>query len=266
LFDRRRPEPVAGSDLAPGAPGVPAERTPTAGQQAQTLLLVTRDGGDGGALGRIIQAASGGPVLHRRPRAVADREIESAALIVVLLPRLDAEEFVATLEDRPLVRVVAVPWGTAPAHLAGAIARSATLPEALLLVGRDSAMRRYSLGVEAFFQASHAVQLGNQPGPAHAHSWHVRVRFSAGETAAGQVLVDFAAARTLLAEETDLLEGCHLNNLPPFDLADCQPTVENVVAVFFDRLEARARKLGLRVEEVTLWENPTSYATCERAA
>src|SRR5438045_3599842 len=88
---------------------------------------------------------------------------------------------------------------------------------------------------------------GGRLGPRHPHSWHVRARFAAEHAASGQVLIDSAAARALLAAETELLEGRYLNELAPFDQPDCQPTVENVLAVLFDRLEARAHAVGLHI-------------------
>lgn len=240
--------------------------TPSASRTALALLLVTPDGGDGGPLGRIVASATAGPVLHRAPAAVADDELRDAEMVVVLLPDGEAESFTTGLLDRPWTPVVTIPWRLFPAHLASAVARSDSLRDALLAAGHDAAVRQYSLGVETFFQASHAVCLTGRLGPSHTHSWHVRVCFAGDASVPGQVLVDFAEARRLLKSETDALEGQHLNDLRPFSHPDCQPTVENVVAVLFDQLDARARRIGLHVEEVTLWENPTSYASCRRAA
>jgi 6-pyruvoyl-tetrahydropterin synthase len=160
--------------------------------------------------------------------------------------------------------VAAVPWNIFPAHLASIISRTGSLAEALMVADQGDAARAYSLGVEAFFQASHAVLLSGRLGPAHAHSWHVRASFTGDDSLHDQVLVDFASARLLLKSAIADFEGAYLNTIPPFHQPECQPTVENFVAVLFDQLDARSGALGLRIEEVTLWENPTSYARCRR--
>jgi 6-pyruvoyltetrahydropterin/6-carboxytetrahydropterin synthase len=251
--------------------GIALEDRPTFGQDgldaapAPTLLLVTQDGGDGGALGRIVASATTGVVLYRTAEAVTEADLADADLAATLLTPDAARSFRARLVDRHQIPVLVVPRGLPPARLASALARTGDLPQALLALERSGTALRHSLGVETFFQASHAVRLIEAFGPAHTHSWHVRVRFVPDTALPGQVLVDFADARALLKVETDRLEGRHLNDLPPFGRPECQPTVENVVVVLFDRLDAAADRLGLRVEEVTLWENPTSYATCERA-
>lgn len=232
---------------------------------SSTLLLVTQDGGDGGALGRIATSATTGIVLQRTPDTVTRSDLDAADLIVTLLPPEAAERVRVSLADRPGVPVMAVPRGLVPAHLASALARTGTLPGALRAVERSGTALRYSLGVEAFFQASHAVRLADRLGPTHTHSWRVRVRLVPDTAVQRQVLVGFADAHALLKAETDRLEGWHLNDLPPFELPECQPTVENVAAVLFDRADAAADGLGVRVAEVTLWEHPTSYASCERA-
>ena len=248
------------------AEGPAATALPAVARPALALLLVTPDGGDAGALGRIVAATTAGPVACRAPDEVTGDDLAAAAMVVVLLPDEEAERLQAALGARPPAPVVAVPWGIFPGHLASALARTGDLAGALAEVRRERARRRYTLGIEPFFQAWHAVFLSGRLGPRHPHSWHVRARFAAEHAASGQVLIDSAAARALLAAETELLEGRYLNELAPFDQPDCQPTVENVLAVLFDRLEARAHAVGLHIEELTLWENPTSFATCRVAS
>ncbi|HEX5501929.1 MAG TPA: 6-carboxytetrahydropterin synthase [Thermomicrobiales bacterium] len=239
-----------------------AARAPAPAVGAPVVLLVTPDGGDGGPLGRLVAAAAGGRVTPCAPDAAAADDLGAPDLVVALLPAEGVATLTAALGPRLTAPVIPLPPGIWPGHLAGVLARNADLRDALETVGRDAAGRRYALGVEAFFQASHAVFLGGRLGPRHPHSWHVRACFASDERAAGQVLVDFATARGLLTAETDALEGRVLNEVPPFDQPACQPTVENVAAVLFDYVAARARPVGLLVEELTLWENPTTYATC----
>ena len=52
----------------------------------------------------------------------------------------------------------------------------------------------------------------------------------------GETEIESSPEVAMLAAETELLEGRYLNELAPFDQPDCQPTVENVLAVLFDRI------------------------------
>lgn len=97
----------------------------------------------------------------------------------------------------------------------------------------------------------------------HGHTYRLRVAVSGYPDDRGLV-IDFADLKRIVKETiVDRLDHQYLNAvLPPMNT-----TAENMVVWMFEELEkalGREGIPGLRVEEVILWETPTSYAAVKR--
>lgn len=122
----------------------------------------------------------------------------------------------------------------------------------------------YRIGVSKTFSAAHRLE--GHPGRCsslHGHTWKVEAVFSAPQIEGG-MLVDFDDARAALGEVIAPYDHSYLNEVAPFDAVP--PTAENVAREMFGRLEERARSAGwnARLESVTVWESPDTWAANER--
>ena len=109
----------------------------------------------------------------------------------------------------------------------------------------------------------------------HGHNGRVEVDVEADGLDARGMVVDFIDVR-------DVVKGWIDDNLDhrmllrrddpavkaltelgePLHLLDHNPTAENIAGIIFDQ----ARRSGIKVSEVRLWETPTSYATYRNRA
>lgn len=99
----------------------------------------------------------------------------------------------------------------------------------------------------------------------HGHTYKLQVVMS-GKVDARGLAIDFGDIKRLAKERIiDKLDHRYLNEvLPPMNT-----TAENMVVWMYEQLDAALREEGLypvvRLEEIRLWETPTSYAAVTRA-
>lgn len=99
----------------------------------------------------------------------------------------------------------------------------------------------------------------------HGHTYKLQVVMS-GKVDSRGLSIDFGDIKRLAKERIiDKLDHRYLNEvLPPMNT-----TAENMVVWMYEQLDAALREEGLhpaiRMEEVRLWETPTSYAAVTRA-
>jgi 6-pyruvoyltetrahydropterin/6-carboxytetrahydropterin synthase len=99
----------------------------------------------------------------------------------------------------------------------------------------------------------------------HGHTYKLQVVMS-GKVDARGLAIDFGDIKRLAKERIiEKLDHRYLNEvLPPMNT-----TAENMVVWMYEQLDAALREEGLypvvRLEEIRLWETPTSYAAVTRA-
>lgn len=75
------------------------------------------------------------------------------------------------------------------------------------------------------------------------------------------MVLDFGIARQVMDEVIDRYDHQYLNEIEPF--GELRPTAENVARVVYDSLLDQAEDGGhtVRLESVTVWESPETWAS-----
>ena len=116
----------------------------------------------------------------------------------------------------------------------------------------------YEVSVEISFRASHQLTLAaGEPEPVHEHQWRVRLQLEGEKLDSDGLLVDFVKAKKLLTQIADELEGKELNKVA--DLADKNPSAENVARYFYQRLAGQF-DAGAHPTAVSVQEAPGCWA------
>ncbi len=113
----------------------------------------------------------------------------------------------------------------------------------------------YEVGIVDFFNARHAVKAS----PPHTHSWRVEIKVRRPRYLGEQSLIDVEATRKTIRRLFAHYEERLLNDIPPFTFQE--PTVENLVAYFFQQIEKEFRGTNIKLHSLTIWESPTNYVT-----
>ncbi len=93
----------------------------------------------------------------------------------------------------------------------------------------------------------------------HGHTFRLKVTVS-GEVNKYGMVVNFSELKAIVKEKVlDHYDHQYLNDLPEFK--SIPTTVENIIAKVHERLSTELTNRGLRLESITLYETPTSFAT-----
>ena len=125
----------------------------------------------------------------------------------------------------------------------------------------------YEISQDVFFNARHFVTMQGVRGPAHAHSYRVRVRCqSFALDPQDHVVVGYAAIRERLTLIVKAYNNQCLNDLPPFKLKGLQTTTENLAAIIYQQLERSLDGLAIKLIEVVVWESPINSIAYRKSA
>jgi 6-pyruvoyltetrahydropterin/6-carboxytetrahydropterin synthase len=120
----------------------------------------------------------------------------------------------------------------------------------------------YRVGVKGRFSAAHRLE-GHQGkcSRLHGHTWCVEVVFSSAEVGREGMVLDFDVAGAILETVIAPFDHRYLNEVEPF--TSLQPTAENVARVLFTSVLKEIENGGhpVRLEKVTVWESPDSWAS-----
>ncbi|MCQ6562905.1 6-carboxytetrahydropterin synthase QueD [Paenibacillus mendelii] len=126
--------------------------------------------------------------------------------------------------------------------------------------------RRVLVSKEFTFDSAHHLHLyDGKCKSLHGHTYKLQIILS-GKTDKRGITIDFADIKRIANERIiDRLDHRYLNEvLPPMNT-----TAENMVVWMYEELYAALREEGLyphvRIEELRLWETPTSFAAVTRA-
>ncbi|MDZ4181623.1 MAG: 6-carboxytetrahydropterin synthase QueD [Candidatus Cloacimonadaceae bacterium] len=115
----------------------------------------------------------------------------------------------------------------------------------------------YKLSVTDSFSAAH--RLCGYEGACknlHGHNWVVRVCIIANELDEIGMALDFGVIKNLLGSVLDPLDHAYLNEVP--ELADMNPTSENLAKYIYERMQAQLDGQAARVSSVEICESERS--------
>ncbi|HHW43685.1 MAG: 6-carboxytetrahydropterin synthase QueD [Thermoanaerobacteraceae bacterium] len=119
----------------------------------------------------------------------------------------------------------------------------------------------YRLTVIKRFAAAHRlINYRGQCSRLHGHTWTVEVSVQGEQLDANGMLVDFRDLKEMVARLIGELDHSYLNELPPFNTPDHNPTAENLASYLFRQLKARLHP-ALTLNEVRVWESPDACAS-----
>ncbi|GAB7386378.1 6-carboxytetrahydropterin synthase QueD [Bacillaceae bacterium] len=126
--------------------------------------------------------------------------------------------------------------------------------------------KRVAVTKEFTFDAAHHLHLyEGKCKNLHGHTYKLVVTVS-GYVNDGGITLDFSELKEIYKQTIhDKLDHQYLNEvLPPMNT-----TAENIIVWIWEQLDAALaargwKKRGIRLEELTLYETPTSYATLKR--
>jgi len=118
----------------------------------------------------------------------------------------------------------------------------------------------YKIKVQDKFSAAHRLLGYRGPCEAlHGHNFKVEVVIRANKLDKLGMVIDFKKIKKILERIIDPYDHVVLNEVPPFDRIN--PTSENIAKVIADHFSKKlARKSGLYVDKVTIWEAEGSSA------
>lgn len=111
----------------------------------------------------------------------------------------------------------------------------------------------YTLRVLTDFAAAHT--LAGYPGACaqmHGHNWKVEAEVEATALDDIGMAIDFKDIKRVAREIAGELDHRYLNDLPAF--RDRNPTAEHIARWFFEEMERRLDRPGVRMASLTLWE------------
>lgn len=117
----------------------------------------------------------------------------------------------------------------------------------------------------AFLNARHWVQIGDDKGEAHGHTWKVHLEADLPEATRTEprerdgFCLPFRDLETILQTVLEDLEGRVLNKLPEF--AALQPSTENLTRLLAVRIAGALAAHGAWLHSLAVWESPTKAVT-----
>ena len=119
----------------------------------------------------------------------------------------------------------------------------------------------YEITIDRSFAASHALRLPDDTlEPVHGHDWPVTVTVAADRLDAMQTVMDFHELEPLVDAAIKPWHNRHLNDCPPFDTGEINPSAERV-AEHIARHVAAGLPEHVTLTSVTVGEAPGCKAT-----
>ncbi len=115
----------------------------------------------------------------------------------------------------------------------------------------------YYISVESHFDAAHFLRgYGGKCENLHGHRYKVAVKLASTELNEIGLAYDFTDLKSIIKPLLVRYDHTLLNDVPPFDKLN--PSAENIARVIFDELNPKVE--GAKLESVTVWESPESFA------
>ena len=120
----------------------------------------------------------------------------------------------------------------------------------------------YEVTIIKSFSAAHLLsQVGGKCEELHGHNFKVELSVGAAELNSSGLLIDFRLVKQWLGEIFEEIDHKHLNEIPFF--AKLNPSAENVARFIAERISPLAKKEGVKVTRVKVWESENAFVTYE---
>jgi 6-pyruvoyltetrahydropterin/6-carboxytetrahydropterin synthase len=111
----------------------------------------------------------------------------------------------------------------------------------------------YIVKFKTEFSAAHALRgYDGDCARIHGHNWKIEAEIRTLELNNLGLSIDFKIVKQHLRSIADIIEHQYLNDIEPFD--ELNPTAENIVSWFFDKLAPLIAKHNCDLIALTLWE------------
>ncbi|MBN1473702.1 MAG: 6-carboxytetrahydropterin synthase [Syntrophaceae bacterium] len=118
----------------------------------------------------------------------------------------------------------------------------------------------YEVTIIKSFSAAHLLsQVGGKCEELHGHNFKVELSVGAEELNPSGLLIDFRLVKKWLGDILEEIDHKHLNEIPFF--AKLNPSAENVARFIAEKIEPLAKKEGVIVTRVKVWESDNAYVT-----
>ena len=119
---------------------------------------------------------------------------------------------------------------------------------------------QFTIRVEARFEAAHNLrEYKGKPEPLHGHSWKVEAKFKCKKLDHEDIGIDYVHVEKAIRQLASRFDHQYINEVAPFDKIN--PTSENIVRWFFDKLDQPEIRQNAQLSEVILWEGPEAYVS-----
>ena len=116
----------------------------------------------------------------------------------------------------------------------------------------------YLVSVEQNFDAAHCLRnYGGKCESLHGHSFKVVVTIKATRLNEIGLAYDFTVLKGQLNEVLTRFDHTSLNEIQPF--TELNPSSENIAMVVYDEMKLMLTKAPVTIENVEVWESPTSH-------
>jgi 6-pyruvoyltetrahydropterin/6-carboxytetrahydropterin synthase len=118
----------------------------------------------------------------------------------------------------------------------------------------------YEVTIIKSFSAAHLLaQVGGKCEELHGHNFKVELSVGAENLNPSGLLIDFRLVKEWLGDILEEIDHKHLNEIPFF--AKLNPSAENVARFIAEKIEPKAKKEGVKVTRVKVWESDNAYVT-----
>jgi 6-pyruvoyltetrahydropterin/6-carboxytetrahydropterin synthase len=118
----------------------------------------------------------------------------------------------------------------------------------------------YEVTIIKSFSAAHLLaQVGGKCEELHGHNFKVELSVGAEELNPSGLLIDFRLVKKWLSDILEEIDHKHLNEIPFF--VKLNPSAENVARFIAEKIEPLAKKEGVKVTRVKVWESDNAYVT-----
>ena len=118
----------------------------------------------------------------------------------------------------------------------------------------------YQITVERDFDAAHCLRnYGGKCEALHGHRFVVRATVKATELNNIGLAYDFTVLKQYLSDILVRFDHTNLNEIQPFTTIN--PSSENIAMIVFDEMKNMLTKAPVTLENIEVWESPTSHVT-----
>lgn len=122
----------------------------------------------------------------------------------------------------------------------------------------------YEVAIRSHFDSAHYLRdYGGRCENLHGHRWQLEVVLRADELNEIGLAYDFTELKRIVNELVKRFDHVCLNEVEPF--VQINPSTENIARTIFELVEHQLDGERVKVDRVTVWESPDSWASYRKA-